>query len=99
MVTKNIKKTRESLTPDLGDLVKDSVTGYRGIVVARTEWLNGCYRLTMQSDTLDKDGKPQPTETFDEPQLILIEKGVVHCGSRDTGGPKPTPTQHSNPTR
>lgn len=42
----------------LGDIARDTVTGYQGTVIARTEWLNGCWRLTLQSNTLDKEGKP-----------------------------------------
>lgn len=87
------------MTVALGDKAKDQVTGFQGICVARTEWLNGCVRCTLQSDTLDKDGKPQEGVTFDEPQLVVVNARAVACGPRTTGGPKPTPTQHSNPTR
>jgi hypothetical protein len=41
----------------LGDKVKDRVTGLTGIVIARTDWLNGCIRMTVQPQEL-KDGKP-----------------------------------------
>lgn len=83
----------------LGDKARDRVTGFEGICVARTEWLNGCWRLTLQSDKLDKDNKPQPSETFDAPQLELVTAAVVPTGSRDTGGPADTPTQHPGPQR
>jgi hypothetical protein len=36
--------------------VKDTITGYSGIVVARHEYLNGCLRFSLQPDKLDKDG-------------------------------------------
>ena len=83
----------------LGDKAKDQVTGFEGICVARTEWLNGCIRVTLQSDKLDKDGKPQDGQTFDEPQLVVTKARKVSCGPRDTGGPASTPRQHSGPTR
>lgn len=83
----------------LGDKCKDLVTGYEGVVVARTEWLNGCIRVTLQCDKLDKDGKPQDTYTFDEPQLVVLKTRKVAIGSRDTGGPVPNPQQHRGPTR
>lgn len=87
------------MTVELGDKAKDSVTGFEGICIARTMWLNGCVRVTLQSDKLDKDGKPQEGQTFDEPQLVVTKAGKVSCGPRTTGGPKPTPQQHSGPTR
>jgi len=84
---------------NLGDKVRDLVTGFEGIAVARTEWLNGCFRVTLQSDCLDKDGKVTPSETFDEPQLDVLIPGKVRTGPRDTGGPADTPTQHAGPVR
>ena len=47
------------MSVQLGDLCKDTVTGFEGVCVARTEWLNGCWRMTLQSAKLDKDGKPR----------------------------------------
>jgi hypothetical protein len=78
----------------LGDEVKDSVTGFTGIAVAVTEWLNGCYRVTVQPRTLDAGKVPAS-----EPQLEVLQASVIPCGSRDTGGPAPTPRQHAGPTR
>lgn len=87
------------MSVQLGDKAKDQVTGFEGICVARTEWLNGCVRVTLQSDKLDKEGKPQEGQTFDEPQLVVTKAKKVQCGPRDTGGPKPTPTRQSGPKR
>lgn len=70
----------------VGDEAKDSITGYKGIVIAKTEWLNGCARLTIQPQELH-DGKPIEAHTFDENQLILI-KAKSHEAVRDTGGPR-----------
>lgn len=82
----------------LGKKVKDTVTGYTGIVVARTQWLNGCVRVTVQPP-VGKDGKVPDNATFDEPQLKEIGKGVSE-GDHDTGGPLPfKPTQSKGPTR
>ena len=83
---------------NLGDKAKDKVTGFEGIAVARTEWLNGCTRIGLQSDKL-KDGLPTDIHTFDEPQLILLKTRVVPIGSRDTGGPIPTPKRNPDLTR
>jgi hypothetical protein len=74
----------------LGDTAKDSITGLKGVVVAETQWLHGCRRLTLQPTGL-KDGKPMDGITFDEPQLLLVARATIKAGRRDTGGPRPEP--------
>lgn len=74
----------------LGDKVKDKVTGFTGIAIARTEWLNGCIRVTVQPDKL-ADGKIAASETIDEPQLTLVKAAAVKVAVSDTGGPIPAP--------
>jgi len=56
-----------------GDLVKDKITGFEGIVVARTEWLYQCVRISVQPQSLH-DGKPIDCQTFDEEQLEVLEE-------------------------
>ena len=70
----------------LGDKVKDSVSGFTGIAVGRTEWLQGCARITIQP-AVGKDGKLPDSATFDEPQLIVLTKKKVKRAKSDrTGG-------------
>lgn len=87
------------MKPTLGDKVKDSVTGFSGIVVAKSDFLNGCTRYGVQSEQL-KDGIPTEAQWFDEPQLKVVKSCVVSTGPRDTGGPLPfTPKRTSDPRR
>lgn len=84
---------------ELGDKVKDRVTGFTGIAVARTEWLNGCARVTIQPP-LDKDKKMVENQTFDEPQLEILKEDAYGARRvKKTGGPIPAPKQKSNPNR
>lgn len=81
---------------NLGDEVKDQITGYQGIVIARTQWLRQCDRYTVQSRQLDKDGNPMPYHSFDADDLILIEANVIQTRppvERTNGGPRPEPTR------
>lgn len=76
---------------NLGDEVMDTVSGYKGIAIARHDYLNGCTRFSVQPK-IDKDGKLPPGEAFDEPQLKVTKalKIVVEAMSqpvRRTGGP------------
>jgi hypothetical protein len=91
----------------LGDKVKDTVTGFEGIIVAKTDWLYGCTRCTVQPGFLDKDGKTIEAQGFDELQLELIESGVVKSKMYEApkqakaviGGPAPEPSRRKDPTR
>ncbi len=61
---------------ELGDRVKDRITGYAGIAHAMTIWLNGCVRVAVQPESLDKDGKVVDDRYFDAGQLIIVKKQV-----------------------
>lgn len=81
----------------LGDKVKDTVTGFTGIIIARHEYLNGCIRLSVQPDKL-KDAKPIEALTFDIEQIALIKAGQ-HKQLARTGGPEKEPARASVPSR
>ena len=78
------------MTIELGQEVKDRVTGYQGIVVSVTNFLNGCRRLAVQRKfNPEKDEKTPDLEMFDEPDLILVGNGIL---------PEPEPEpKHGNP--
>lgn len=70
---------------NLGDEVKDTITGFPGVVICRSQWLNNCNTYTVQSKKL-KDGAPQTGQAFDEPQLTLLKEKQVKTHQK-TGGP------------
>lgn len=78
------------VTVNLGDKVRDRVTGLEGIAVARTQWLNGCIRIAIQPDKLDKDGKVQDSTYVDEPQCEVVIRAAVKI---DLGTPEPVSTK------
>ncbi|HUY27276.1 MAG TPA: hypothetical protein VMV27_07620 [Candidatus Binataceae bacterium] len=59
----------------LGDRVKDPVTGLSGIATCITTWLHGCIRIGVQPETV-KDGKVPDAIYFDQSQLVLVKKCV-----------------------
>ncbi len=84
------KKDVEQQPIDLGDLAKDIITGFDGIVIAVQRHINGCNRLIVQPQKLDKDGNMVEPFWFDESQLRLVKKGAVPVApdeERVTGGP------------
>jgi hypothetical protein len=85
----------------LGDLARDSITGFEGIVVAITDWLHGCRRITLTPQALH-EGKPIDNQTFDEPQCRLVKPdAAVRTMPRvRTGGPHGAdPGRRSEPRR
>lgn len=72
---------------ELGDEVKDRVTGYQGIATSRHTYLQGCDRIGVQKK-VGKDGKVPEAQIFDEPQLIIIKPKVnKRMKSDKPGGP------------
>lgn len=83
----------------LGDDVRDTITGYTGCVVSKTEWLNGCWRIGVQSREL-KDGKPIDSCVFDVEQLELVRAKAHAMPEQRTGGDRPDAgARQSPPTR
>ena len=66
---------------ELGQRVKDKITGFIGIAVARCEYFNGCIQYHV-SPPVDKDGNERKDLWIDEAQLEIIDHGVL---------PKPKP--------
>jgi hypothetical protein len=57
----------------LGDKVKDTITGFIGVVVGRSEWLFGCVRCAVQGEKLH-EGKPVDAIWIDDGQLAVTGK-------------------------
>ena len=72
------------------DKVKDTITGFTGIVTGRTEWLNGCIRYGIQPTKL-KDGLPVECQHIDEEQLELVSRPKKKVKSTPSGGPQNDP--------
>lgn len=81
----------------LGDEAKDTVTGFKGIAVAITTWLNGCQRITLQPQKVQKDGKVSESATFDIEQIVVLKAAackayppvVEVARPKESGGPMP----------
>lgn len=70
---------------ELGDQVKDAITGFEGVVICVSYWLNGCMRVVVQSKKTEK-GLPTDPVTFDVEQLRITKKKVFTAAS-PSGGP------------
>lgn len=57
---------------ELGSKVKDTITGFSGIVTGRTQWLTGCVQFVVSPEKLQKDGTLRSGEWFDEGRLEVL---------------------------
>ena len=84
-----------------GSIASDLVTGFKGVVVARTEWMTGCTRYGIQSRKLKEDGSVLDIQWFDEAQIVI----EVSCGTTTAdselppAGPTPAPQRNIDPKR
>lgn len=53
----------------LGDSVKDKITGFKGIVVGRAEYLTGCVQFAVLPQRVKKDGTIPEWEWLDSKRL------------------------------
>jgi hypothetical protein len=89
---------------ELGDRVRDKISGMKGIVVGICDWLYSCQRVVVQPEG-SKDGKAFENFNADVPQVEVIKKRVVLPPQRiiekkdKTGGPHDAPQRHIDPTR
>lgn len=74
------------MTINLGDEVKDTVTGFKGIATGRSTYLTGCNHICLQPK-VGKDGKFPESRWFDEPMLEVVKKGKVKAKPTLKGGP------------
>ena len=74
----------------LGDRVRDAVTGFTGVVMARVEYLTGCNQVSVLPPIGD-DGKYPGAEWFDIERMELLQVGSVRIEARPGGADIPPP--------
>ncbi len=87
---------------ECGDVLKDKVSGFVGVVMTRSEYYTGCIHYGLEARKLTKDNKLADWQFLDEMRLTKVrvkplvfkkKEGVVK--GRVIGGPMPNPpTKH-----
>lgn len=77
---------------ELGQEVQDIITGFRGIVTGRVDYLTGCRQLLV-APSLKPDGTPGDSLWFDEQRCELVPGGrrVVLDNAETPGFDIPAP--------
>ncbi len=66
---------------ELGDVLKDKITGFQGVVMVRAEYFTGCAHYGLCSQEL-KDGRITEWEWIDEIRLVKTELERIKPESR-----------------
>lgn len=80
---------------ELGEVVKDKIAGFQGVVMVRSQYYTGCNTYGLLAQSLNKDGKRFDWEWIDETLLVKVEntENVLEKSERDNGGPHPNAPQ------
>ena len=78
---------------ELGQKVRDVISGYDGIVTAITQWYNGCVRYRLEPDHLNEKGELIEDQTFDEEQLEEVKVPKIKVPTEPTGGGRIDPVK------
>ncbi len=80
----------------MGEMAKDVVTGFTGIITARVEFLTGCNQYVLNPPMKKGDKETLKTEQFDENRLVIVPGKAIRLPEdpaprpvRETGGPQP----------
>ena len=76
----------------MGDKVKDTLSGFTGVVLARSEHMTGCNQLYVLPDSTETN-EMKSGHWFDVERMEKLEDRVVEVKSRRTGRDIPPPSR------
>lgn len=79
---------------NLGDKVKDTITGFEGVVTGTAEYITGCRQVCIVPPA--KDGDYKPGQWFDDDRVAVLQASAVTLPKRQRDG---GPQSHPAPTR
>lgn len=75
---------------ELGDKIRDKVSGMIGVATEKREYLNGCIQFAV-SPKVKSDATELPGWCIDEGQLEIVKKGFIKpkkkAIKKNSGGP------------
>ncbi len=79
---------------ELGEVLKDTISGFEGVAMARTQYHTGCNHYGLAPQKLTKEGKLPEWEFFDESRLVRArKKKVILDQEKPTSGAFPNPPE------
>lgn len=91
----------EEILINVGDLAKDTITGFEGVIVAKCQYLFGCSRVLIEPCALQENGQPHESCWFDIYRIEIVKekyfsKNVESAQKNDPGGPQDNPIRFYN---
>lgn len=94
MFAKQVKRRAGANDPfrglAMGDLARETLSGFSGVVSGRVEHIAGCNQVLLQPE-VGADGAWRDAIWFDVERVSVIERGYSAIEGRSTGGEIPTP--------
>lgn len=75
---------------NIGDKVRDKVSGFSGIVTGIVDYISGC-KQALVGPKIDKDGKPIDSQWFDVQRLEVLKTNFLKLENAATPGPDREP--------
>ena len=72
---------------NLGDKVRDKITGIEGIATSRIEYMTGCTQFCLTIKAKKGADKYPESVYLDEDRLEVVEKAAVSFKVKTAGGP------------
>ena len=80
---------KETFKIELGEQVKDSITGFKGTVTARVQYITGCNQYLVTPKMKRGENKAPSATWYDEDRLLDSVKRPK--ARKPIGGPQHTP--------
>lgn len=71
---------------NLGDRVKEKITGYKGVIVCQSRYMTGCNRYAIQNEKLE-GGKPADWIYFADEDMLVPAGNNINVQIEQRGGP------------
>ncbi|GAI75720.1 unnamed protein product, partial [marine sediment metagenome] len=81
----------------LGDVVRDTVSGFIGVATGKSEYLNGCVRYCLEPMKLTDKGDLIESHWFDKQQLEVVKERQQVESDKLLGGSRVAPTGFNDP--
>ena len=80
---------------NMGSKAKDRITGVKGTITARSEFITGCVQYMLEGES--KDNEAPKTHWVDEDRLVILESTKAKQEKLKGGPPQPTPPARPHP--
>ena len=91
--------TVDSMGIELGDIVRDKISGFEGAVMGVYVYLNGCVRIGVAPTRTGDKGELLEEKGFDVQQLEVVKPGAHRIEQKKTGGPDRFVPHRQDPPR